>query len=176
MTNPLDYQVIPVAHLGEVAIKDFLPKLKSREISFVYNTYSSCEMVLKFCTKHGSVIVHNFKTIWHLGNDLWAGETSRNLSLRWISVGCSIFREPLGPKHWSIRRKNQLKGFKRPPLLDINYRTWNGIPTLFKHKNSSAWRSNVCDYLACGPRTQNVVCGWKKAQPRVKCPWIGIAL
>ena len=45
-------------------------KFKSREISFDQNIHFSCQIVLKFCTEHGSytaVLCAKFqKTIWQL--------------------------------------------------------------------------------------------------------------
>ena len=48
-----------VARQGPVSIKEIrpksIPKLKSREVSFLLSFLRNCRIVLKFCTEHGSI-------------------------------------------------------------------------------------------------------------------------
>ena len=45
----------PMNKQPDCAIWDIPPKLKSREISFVFDIRFSCLITLKFCTEHGSI-------------------------------------------------------------------------------------------------------------------------
>ena len=71
-------------------------QLKSREIALAHNLFPSCQIVLKFCTEHGSitaVLCANFQNYLTYELDVM-GE--RDLSLRRVLDGYSIMEQPPG--------------------------------------------------------------------------------
>ena len=74
-------------------------KLKSREISFPHNLFSSNPIVLKFSTEHGSntaVLCAKFQKFRQLKMLLWTNEISRDLNLRCVSHWYPILHSPPG--------------------------------------------------------------------------------
>ena len=100
-------------------------KLKSREISFVLNIRLDKQIVLIFCTEHGSIIAvlcAKFQYDWKTDKCLWTNEVLRDFSLRWVSDGyCTAPLRPLSRIFpWiDITTKNNNSIHQLPSAEDI---------------------------------------------------------